>query len=105
MRGMACSVYCAAFLIKALYDGGDGQTALDLMTAEDQHSWMNMIKLGAGATAEAWDPALKPNMTYSHPWAASPAFNVPSGVRFANSPNSSAAEFMLLTVSSTPRTG
>ncbi len=79
-RGMACSVYCAAFLIKALYDGGDGQTALDLMTAEDQHSWMNMIKLGAGATAEAWDPALKPNMTYSHPWAASPAFNVPSGL-------------------------
>ncbi|MBD8608775.1 family 78 glycoside hydrolase catalytic domain [Aeromicrobium sp. CFBP 8757] len=79
-RGMACSVYCAAFLVKALYDGGDGQTALDLMTATGTRSWMNMIELGAGSTAEAWDPSLKSNLTYSHPWAASPAFNVPSGL-------------------------
>jgi alpha-L-rhamnosidase len=26
---------------------------------------------------EAWTPALKPNLTYSHPWAASPAYIVP----------------------------
>lgn len=79
-RGMACSVYCAAFLVKALYDGGDGQTALDMLTGTGTRSWMNMIKLGAGSTAEAWDPSLKSNLTYSHPWAASPAFNVPSGL-------------------------
>jgi alpha-L-rhamnosidase len=79
-RGMACSVYCAAFLIKGLYDGGDGQTALDLMTADGTRSWMNMIKVGAGATMEAWDISLKSNVSYSHPWAASPAFNVPSGL-------------------------
>lgn len=79
-RGMACSVYCAGFLIKGLYEGGNGQAALDLMTATGTKSWINMINLGAGATMEAWDPSLKPNLTYSHPWAASPAFTVPTGL-------------------------
>ncbi|MCM0620902.1 family 78 glycoside hydrolase catalytic domain [Nocardioides bruguierae] len=79
-RGMACSVYCAAFLIKGLYDGDDGQTALDLLTADGTRSWMNMIEAGAGATMEAWDISLKSNTSYSHPWAASPAFNIPSGL-------------------------
>ena len=36
-----------------------------------------MIEQGAGATMEAWTTTEKPNTTYSHPWAASPAFNVP----------------------------
>jgi alpha-L-rhamnosidase len=79
-RGMVCSVYCAAFLIRGLYDGGQDQAAQDLLTSEGTRSWMNMIKLGAGATAEAWDPSLKSNLTYSHPWAASPAFTVPTGL-------------------------
>ncbi|SDC87603.1 family 78 glycoside hydrolase catalytic domain [Nocardioides lianchengensis] len=79
-RGMACSVYCAAFLVKGLYDGGNGQAALDALTDEGTSSWMNMIRLGAGSTMEAWDPSQKSNLTYSHPWAASPAFNVPSGL-------------------------
>lgn len=79
-RGMACSVYCAAFLVKGLYDGGNGQAALDALTDEGTSSWMNMIRLGAGSTMEAWDPSQKSNLTFSHPWAASPAFNVPSGL-------------------------
>lgn len=79
-RGMACSVYCAAFLVKGLYDGGNGQAALDMMTDEGTSSWMNMIRLGAGSTMEAWDPSQKSNLTFSHPWAASPAFNVPAGL-------------------------
>ncbi len=79
-RGMACSVYCAAFLVKGLYNGGNGQAALDRLTDEGTSSWMNMIRLGAGATMEAWDPSQKSNLTYSHPWAASPAFTIPSGL-------------------------
>ncbi|MFW6773941.1 family 78 glycoside hydrolase catalytic domain [Nocardioides sp. CPCC 205120] len=79
-RGVACSVYCAGFLVPGLYDGGQGQAALDVLTSTGTRSWMNMIALGAGATAEAWDPSLKPNLTYSHPWAASPAFSVPAGL-------------------------
>jgi alpha-L-rhamnosidase len=76
-RGMACSVYCAGYLLEALYDGGQAQAALSLLTATTSTSWLHMISLGAGSTMEAWTPAIKPNLTYSHPWAASPAFIVP----------------------------
>lgn len=79
-QGMACSVYCAAYLLEALYDGGQPQAALNLLTADDSTSWLHMIALGAGSTMEAWTPALKSNLTYSHPWAASPAFIVPQYV-------------------------
>jgi alpha-L-rhamnosidase len=76
-RGMACSVYCAAYLLEALYDGGQPAAALRLMTADTTDSWRHMIALGAGSTMEAWDPALKANLSYSHVWAASPAFVIP----------------------------
>jgi hypothetical protein len=76
-RGMACSAYCAGYLLEALYDGGQAQAALRLLTATGSASWLHMISLGAGSTMEAWTPALKPNLTYSHPWSASPAFIVP----------------------------
>lgn len=79
-RGMACSVYCAAFLIDGLYHADTADAALGLLTSTSTASWMNMLRLGAGATAEAWDPSLKSNLTYSHPWAASPAFLIPSGL-------------------------
>ncbi|PJJ57185.1 alpha-L-rhamnosidase [Mumia flava] len=79
-RGMACSVYCAAFVIESLYAGDRGDGAHDLLTDTGLRSWMNMIAKGAGATAEAWDTSLKSNMTWSHPWAASPAYTVPQGM-------------------------
>ncbi|MEQ6902293.1 family 78 glycoside hydrolase catalytic domain [Nocardioides sp. YIM 152588] len=79
-QGMRCSVYCAAFVIESLYNGDRGDLALDLLTDDGTRSWINMIRNGAGATAEAWDASLKSNMTYSHPWAASPAYNVPQGL-------------------------
>ncbi|HTV24184.1 MAG TPA: family 78 glycoside hydrolase catalytic domain [Polyangiaceae bacterium] len=79
-RGMACSVYGAAFLTSGLYRAGRAEAALGLLTATGTASWLNMIRLGAGATAEAWDPAFKSNLSYSHPWAASPAFAVPAGL-------------------------
>lgn len=94
-RGMACSVYCAAFLVKGLYDGGNGQAALDAMTDEGTSSWMNMIRLGAGSTTEAWDPSQKSNLTFSHPWAASPAFNVPSGLFGIQSTSNGYGEFQV----------
>lgn len=76
-QGMACSAYCAGYLLQALYDGGQGQAALGLLTADTTTSWRHMIALGAGSTMEAWTPAEKANLTYSHPWAASPAYIVP----------------------------
>ena len=79
-RGMACSVYCAAFLFQALYAGDRSDVADALLTSTSTNSYMNMIDQGAGATMEAWTPAEKSNLTYSHPWAASPAFDIPQGM-------------------------
>jgi alpha-L-rhamnosidase len=76
-RGMACSVYCAAFLIQAAYAGDRPDVASGLLSSTGTNSWMHMIAQGAGATMEAWTTTEKPNTTYSHPWAASPAFNIP----------------------------
>jgi alpha-L-rhamnosidase len=74
---MACSVYCSGFLLQALYDAGRGQAALDLLTSSGTNSWLYMLDIGAGATGEAWDPGQKGNMTWSHPWATSPAYVIP----------------------------
>lgn len=79
-RGMQCSVYCAAFLIESLYNGDRSDLAFGLLTSTGLRSWLNMVSDGAGATGEAWDASLKSNMTYSHPWAASPAYNIPQGM-------------------------
>jgi hypothetical protein len=79
-RGMVCSVYCAAFLIQAAYLGGRPDVASSLLASTGTNSWMNMIAQGAGATMEAWTTTEKSNLTYSHPWAASPAFNIPQGM-------------------------
>jgi alpha-L-rhamnosidase len=73
----ACSVYCAAYFLQALYAGGQAQAALDTLTSDSETSWLHMISLGAGSTMEAWDPSIKANISYSHPWAASPAFIIP----------------------------
>ena len=79
-RGMVCSVYCSAFLFEALYNGDRADIAYDLLKSTGTRSYLNMIAKGAGATAEAWDKSLKSNLTYSHPWAASIAYNMPQGL-------------------------
>jgi alpha-L-rhamnosidase len=72
-RGMACSVYGAQFLLDALYESGQGQYALQLMTATTQRSWYNMIRSGSTITMEAWDKVYKPNLDLNHAWGAAPA--------------------------------
>ncbi|MBW3079416.1 alpha-L-rhamnosidase C-terminal domain-containing protein [Bifidobacterium simiiventris] len=83
-RGMACSVYTAAPYLLGLYGSGapDAAAAATAMIADrrNAHSWAYMIAQNAGGTMEAWDVARKPNTTYSHPWAASPAFLLPEGL-------------------------
>jgi alpha-L-rhamnosidase len=82
---MQCSVYCAASVIEWLYNGARSDLAHDLLTSAGRRSWMNMIADGAGATAEAWAASLKGNMTYSRPWAASPAYHMSQGMFSASS--------------------
>ena len=75
---MACGVYAANYLLEALYNAGEGQYALDLMTSEIDRSWMNMIKTGSTMTTEAWDVKYMPHfMGWSHAWSASPAHIIP----------------------------
>ena len=72
-RGMACSVYGSQYLLEALYNAGEAEYALQLMTSNDLRSWLNMIKVGSSMTTEAWDEYFKPNLTWNHAWGSAPA--------------------------------
>ncbi|MEZ4826803.1 MAG: alpha-L-rhamnosidase C-terminal domain-containing protein [Bacteroidia bacterium] len=72
-RGMACSVYGAQHLLDALYQAGEADYALSLMTADSLRSWRNMIRVGSSMTTEAWDEYFKPNLTWNHAWGSAPA--------------------------------
>lgn len=76
-RGMACSVYGSQFLMDAIYDAGDAQYGLDLLTSKSDRSWYNMIRAGSTITMEAWDNKYKPNQDWNHAWGAVPANIIP----------------------------
>ena len=42
------------------------------LLANGTNSWLNQLRQGATTTMEAWTPAEKPNLTWSHPWMAFP---------------------------------
>lgn len=70
--GMPCSVYGAQYLLEALFEAGDAETAIDLMTTNNPRGWQNMITLGSTLTTEAWSFTDKPNMDLNHAWGAAP---------------------------------
>lgn len=77
-RGMACSVYGSQFLLDALYDVGEEQYALDLMTATHDRGWVHMFRtVGSTIALEAWDMKYKPNLDWNHAWGAVPANTIP----------------------------
>lgn len=76
-RGMACSVYGSQFLLDGLYEAGEGEYALSLMTATHDRSWWNMIRVGSTISMEAWDMKYKPNADWNHAWGAAPANIIP----------------------------
>lgn len=76
-RGMACSVYAAQFLLEALYLNGEDQYALELMTAQHDRGWWNMIRAGSTMTLEAWDLKYKKNLDWNHAWGAAPTNIIP----------------------------
>lgn len=71
-RGMACSVYGSQYLMDGLYNAGEEDYALELMTATHDRSWWNMIAIGSTITLEAWDMKYKPNADWNHAWGAVP---------------------------------
>jgi hypothetical protein len=77
-RGMACSVYAAQFLMDALFDHGQAEHALALMTAPGDRSWRHMVEdVGTTISLEAWDTKYKPNQDWNHAWGAAPANILP----------------------------
>ncbi len=76
-RGMACSVYGSQYLLQGLFNAGQADYAIELMTATHDRSWINMLKLGSTVTLEAWDMKYKPNLDWNHAWGAAPANIIP----------------------------
>ena len=76
-RDMACSVYGAQFFLEALFEHGQADRALALMTAPGDRSWTHMVEAGATLTWEAWDGKYKPNQDWNHAWGAAPANLLP----------------------------
>lgn len=79
-RGMACSVYGSQFLMDGLYNAGEADYALELLTSTDTRSWYNMIREGSTITMEAWDNKYKNNQDWNHAWGAVPANAIPRGL-------------------------
>ena len=72
------SANAVAWLIEALFLGGQVDAALDIMTSRRPASWLSMMETwGATQTMEAWSPTVKSNTTFSHPWASGPANLIP----------------------------
>lgn len=78
-KGMACSVYGAQYLLEAMFDAGEDEYAIGLMTDEStDRSWPHMIHgVGTTITLEAWDRKYKPNLDWNHAWGAAPANIIP----------------------------
>lgn len=76
-RGMGCSVYGAQYLLEAFYKAGEGDYALELMTAKHDRGWYHMIEIGSTMTLESWDMKYKPNADWNHAWGAAPANIIP----------------------------
>jgi hypothetical protein len=69
-RGMSCSVYGSQFLGDAVYNAGDGEYGLKLLSSTSERSWYNMIRAGSTISMEAWDNRFKPNQDWNHIWGA-----------------------------------
>ena len=74
-REMECSVYFAQHFLEALFRTGHGARAVALMTADNDRSWIGMLKSGSTMTKESWNDGVKANIDWNHTWGAS-AINV-----------------------------
>ena len=77
--GIPANVYLGQWCLEALYKSGadHGELGLSMMLSNGTNAWLNMIRSGATTTMEAWTRREKPNLSWSHPWAASPGNIIP----------------------------
>lgn len=71
-KGMACSVYFAQYLLEGLFNAGEADAALALITASGDRGWLGMMEQGATTTMEAWAVKYKPNLDLCHAWGTPP---------------------------------
>ncbi len=76
-KRMACGVYSSHYLLEALFNNDEANYAMSLITDNSDRSWLNMIRVGATMTTEAWDNKYKSNNGWSHAWSASPVHILP----------------------------
>lgn len=76
-RGISCGVYGAQFLLEALFESGEEESAIGLMVTSEVRGWMNMLRTGSTMTTEAWDLKLQPDLDWSHAWATAPVNILP----------------------------
>jgi hypothetical protein len=70
-NGFPCSVYAAQYLLDGLFQAGASELALKLMLNPGRRGWLNMLQAhNATITHEAWDPAFKENIDWTHAWGA-----------------------------------
>ena len=69
-RGMACSVYVSRFLLQALADNGREDAMFERLLADDDRSWLGMLKQGATITMESWNPGVKARIDLNHSWGS-----------------------------------
>lgn len=75
------SVYGTFFVLSGLYQADSQYDAMSLLTGKGTRSWYHMINdLHATTAAEAWDPSLKSNMTFSHAWGTAGGNQVVTGL-------------------------
>lgn len=71
------SCNAVGWLIEALYRTGQDQAALEVMRSHSATSWWSMMhRWGATQTMEAWNPEIKPNTSFSHPWGVTPIVEI-----------------------------
>jgi len=76
-KRMACGVYSSHYLLEAMFDYNQTDYAMSLLKDSTDRSWLNMIKVGATMSTEAWDNKYKSNNGWSHAWSAAPAHILP----------------------------
>jgi len=72
-KGFTCTTYMAQFVLEALFLSGHAERAFELMTADGERSWLNMMKQGATITLELWDVTDKQfGIDMNHAWSTAP---------------------------------
>ncbi len=72
-RGMACSVYGSQFLLNGLYNAGEADYALKLLTSSEKRSWYKMIQNGQTIATGTWNSEDNSNSNSNPAWGTVPA--------------------------------